>query len=68
MPKKSKQYNIKEGVFTKQAKAKGLSIPKYADLVVKNYKANKAGKKVSYVPDLTTYRRAIFYNNFGRKK
>lgn len=63
MPKK---FELKEGAFTKQAKSKGMSIPKYADLVIKNYKANKAGKNVSYVPDLTTYRRAIFYNNFAR--
>tara|TARA_R110000824_G_scaffold388685_1_gene584333 strand:+ start:233 stop:430 length:198 start_codon:yes stop_codon:yes gene_type:complete len=62
-----KKFNLKEGAFTQQAKAKNLSLPKFADLVVKNYKANKSGKKVSYVPDLTTYRRAIFYNNFARK-
>ena len=63
-----KKFDLKEGAFTKQAKAKKLSLPKYADLVIKNYKANKANKKVSFVPDLTTYRRAIFYNNFARKK
>ena len=65
MPVK-KKFNLKEGAFTKQAKAKNLSLNKFADLVVKNYKDNKAGKKVSYIPDLTTYRRAIFYNNFAR--
>ena len=63
-----KKFDLKEGAFTKQAKAKNLNLNKFADLVVKNYKANKAGKKVAYVPDLTTYRRAIFYNNFARKK
>ncbi len=64
---KERKIELKEGAFTKQAKARNLSLNKYADLVVKNYKDNKAGKKVSYVPDLTTYRRAIFYNNFARK-
>tara|TARA_R110002126_G_scaffold146267_1_gene292223 strand:- start:7068 stop:7268 length:201 start_codon:yes stop_codon:yes gene_type:complete len=64
---KERKIELKEGAFTKQAKARNLSLNKYADLVVKNYKDNKSGKKVSYVPDLTTYRRAIFYNNFARK-
>ena len=64
MPKK---FNLKEGVFTKQAKDKKMTLPKFADYVVKNYKANKAGKNPKYKPDLTTYRRAIFYNNFARK-
>tara|TARA_R110002096_G_scaffold409394_1_gene608758 strand:+ start:338 stop:529 length:192 start_codon:yes stop_codon:yes gene_type:complete len=60
-----KKFIIKKGVFTNQAKQKGLTINRYADLVIKNYKANKEGKKVSYTPDLTTYRRAIFYKNFS---
>jgi len=59
-------FDLKEGAFTKQAKSKGMSLQKFSDLVIKNYKDNKAGKRVSYVPDLTTYRRAIFYNNFAR--
>ena len=38
-PKKSNPYaNLKEGAFTRQAKAAGMSVPKFADHVIKNYK------------------------------
>ena len=57
---KSNPYaNLKEGAFTKQAKAAGMSVPKFADHVIKNYK----NPKTKYNPSLTTFRRARFYKN-----
>lgn len=64
-PKKSNPYaNLKEGAFTRQAKAAGMSVPKFADHVIKNYK----DKKSKFNPSLTTYRRANFYKNLVKKK
>ena len=64
-PKKSDPFkNIKEGAFTKQAKAAGMSLPKYAEHVIKNYK----NPKTKFNPSLTTFRRAQFYKNLVKKK
>ena len=67
MPKKTKKdnpyKNLKEGAFTKQAKAKGMSVDKYADYVIKNYK----DKTSKYNPSLTTFRRAMFVKNLAKK-
>ena len=68
MPKKSKKggdkpyKNLKEGAFTKQAKAKGMSVDAYADYVIKNYR----DKKSKYNPSLTTFRRAMFVKNLAK--
>lgn len=66
MPKKSKSdnpyKNLKEGAFTKQAKAAGMSVDKFAEHVIKNYK-NKNSK---YNPSLTTFRRAMFVKNLAK--
>ena len=66
MPKKTKKdhpyKNLKEGAFTKQAKAKGMTVDKYADYVIKNYK----DKKSKYNPSLTTFRRAMFVRNLTK--
>ena len=60
MIKKSNPYaNLKKGAFTKQAKAKGMSVKKFSNYVIKNYK--DTGSK--YNPSLTTYRRALFVKN-----
>ena len=41
MPKKTNPYaNLKEGAFTKQARAAGMSVSKFADHVIKNYKSH----------------------------
>ena len=64
-PKKSNPYaNLKTGAFTKQAKAAGMSLPKYAEHVIKNYK----NSKTKFNPSLTTFRRAMFYKNLVKKK
>tara|TARA_R110000824_G_scaffold115372_3_gene266442 strand:+ start:353 stop:571 length:219 start_codon:yes stop_codon:yes gene_type:complete len=56
--------NLKEGAFSKQAKAAGYtSLDTYANYIIKNYK----DKKSNYNPSLTTYRRALFYNNLVKK-
>ena len=70
MVKKSKKldFDLDEGTFTEQAKNAGMSLDKFSDKVIKNYKANKAGKKVDYKPNLKTYRRAIFYENSKKFK
>jgi len=66
MPKKSKNdnpyKNLKEGAFTRQAKAAGMSVDKYAAYVIKNYK----DKNSKYNPTLTTYRRALFVKNLAK--
>ena len=66
MPKKQKngnQYkNLKEGAFTRQAKAKGMSVDAYANYVIKNYR----DKKSKYNPSLTTFRRAMFVKNLAK--
>jgi hypothetical protein len=66
MPKKSKNgnpyKNLKEGAFTRQAKAKGMSVDAYADYVIKNYR----DKKSKYNPSLTTFRRAMFVKNLAK--
>ncbi len=63
-PKKSNPYkNLKEGAFTKQATSMGMSVNKFADHVIKNYK----NPKTKYNPSLTTYRRAQFYKNLVKK-
>tara|TARA_Y100001963_G_C6456395_1_gene298123 strand:+ start:48 stop:266 length:219 start_codon:yes stop_codon:yes gene_type:complete len=54
--------NLKEGAFTKQAKANGMSVDKFAAYVIKNYK----DKKSNYNPTLTTYRRALFVKNLAK--
>mgnify|MGYP003137238889 CR=1 FL=1 len=69
MPKKKKNgdspyKNLKEGAFTKQAKAAGMSVDKYADYVIKNYR----DKSSKYNPSLTTFRRAMFVKNLAKKK
>ena len=51
--------NLKTGAFTKQAKAQGMSVDKFATYVIKNYK----DKNSKYNPTLTTYRRALFVKN-----
>tara|TARA_R100000700_G_C3155973_1_gene133233 strand:+ start:746 stop:943 length:198 start_codon:yes stop_codon:yes gene_type:complete len=65
MPKKTGNNpykNLKEGAFTRQAKAAGMSVDKFADYVIKNYK----DKKSKYNPTLTTYRRALFVKNLAK--
>ena len=68
MPKKKKNNNdnpykdLKEGAFTRQAKAAGMSVDKYADYVIKNWK----DKKSKYNPSLTTFRRAMFVKNLAK--
>ena len=37
-PKKNPYSNLKSGAFTKQAKDAGMSLPKFAEHVIKNYK------------------------------
>tara|TARA_R110000764_G_scaffold15964_1_gene45068 strand:- start:313 stop:528 length:216 start_codon:yes stop_codon:yes gene_type:complete len=66
MPKKkSTPYDkLDEGTFTEQAKAKKMTINKFADYTIKNYK----DKKSKYNPTLKTYRRALFYKNLVKKK
>ena len=64
MPKKKKKNdnphkNLKEGAFTKQANAQGMTVDKFATYVIKNYK----DKNSKYNPTLTTYRRALFVKN-----
>jgi len=51
--------NLKTGAFTKQAKAQGMSVDKFATYVIKNYK----DKNSKYNTTLTTYRRALFVKN-----
>lgn len=66
MPKKSKNdnpyKNLKKGAFTKQAKSKGMSVDKFADYVIKNYR----DKNSKYNPSLTTFRRAMFVKNLAK--
>ena len=66
MPKKSKNdnpyKNLKTGAFTKQAKSKGMSVDKFADYVIKNYR----DKNSKYNPSLTTFRRAMFVKNLAK--
>ena len=65
MVKKTDPYSgIKAGAFTAQAKRAGMTLPKYADYVIKNYK----DKKSKFNPSLTTFRRAMFYRNLVLKK
>jgi hypothetical protein len=54
--------NLKEGAFTKQAKAQGMSVDKFSKHVIKSYK----DKNSSYNPSLTTYRRALFVKNLAK--
>ena len=70
MVKKSKKldFNLDAGTFTEQAKNANMSIDNFSKKVIKNYKANKEGKKVDYNPNLKTYRRAIFYENSKKFK
>ena len=63
-PKKNPYSNLKSGAFTKQAKDAGMSLPKFAEHVIKNYK----NPKTKYKPSLTTFRRAQFYKNLVKKK
>tara|TARA_R110002020_G_scaffold85926_6_gene212028 strand:+ start:2540 stop:2740 length:201 start_codon:yes stop_codon:yes gene_type:complete len=64
-PKKVNPYaNLKAGAFTKQARDAGMSISKFAEYVIKNYK----NPKTKYNPSLTTFRRAQFYKNLVKKK
>tara|TARA_R110002167_G_scaffold80726_2_gene221697 strand:+ start:1022 stop:1222 length:201 start_codon:yes stop_codon:yes gene_type:complete len=66
MPKKAKNdnpyKNLKEGVFTKQAKSAGMSVDAFSKYVIKNYK----DKNSKYNPTLTTYRRALFVKNLAK--
>ena len=66
MPKKAKNdnpyKNLKEGAFTRQAKAAGMSVDAYSKYVIKNYK----DKNSKYNPTLTTYRRALFVKNLAK--
>ena len=69
MPKKSKAKkndnpykNLKEGAFTKQAKANNMSVDAFSKYVIKNYK----DKNSSYNPNLKTYRRALFVKNLAK--
>ena len=68
MPKKAKKDNpyeiLKEGAFTKQAKANNMSVDAFAKHVIKNYK----NPKTKYNPTTTTFRRAQFYQNLVKKK
>ena len=63
-PQSNPYANLKAGAFTKQAKAKGMSLPRFADHVIKNYN----NPKTKYNPSLTTFRRAQFYKNLVQKK
>ena len=68
MPKKTKNgngnpyKNLKEGAFTRQAKSAGMSVDKFANYVIKNYR----DKKSKYNPSLTTFRRAMFVKNLAK--
>ena len=69
MPKKNSRStldnpykNLKEGAFTKQAKARGMSVDRYSKFVIKNYK----DKNSNYNPNITTYRRALFVKNLAK--
>jgi len=67
MPKKSKKSDnpykgLKEGAFTKQARAAGMSVDQFSKYVIKNYK----DKNSSYNPTITTYRRALFVKNLSK--
>ena len=68
MPKKAKKdnpyENLKEGAFTKQAKANNMSVDAFAKHVIKNYK----NPNTKYNPTTTTFRRAQFYQNLVKKK
>jgi len=61
---KNPYANLKTGAFTKQAKAAGMSLPKFSQHVIKNYK----NPKTKFNPTLTTFRRAQFYKNLVQKK
>ena len=64
-PKKSNPYQkLKEGAFANHAKSAGMSVPKFAEHVIKNYK----NPKTKFNPSLTTFRRAQFYKNLVKKK
>lgn len=60
--KKNPYKNLKEGAFTKQAQSAGMSVNKFTDYVIKNYK----DKNSKYNPSLTTYRRALFVKNLSK--
>jgi len=64
MPKTNPYSNLKEGAFTKQARLAGMTIPKFAEHVIKNYN----NPKTKYNPSITTFRRAQFYKNLVQKK
>ena len=53
------KLDLKEGAFTKQAKAKKMSVDKFSAYVIKNYD----NPKTKYNPSLTTFRRAMFVKN-----
>jgi hypothetical protein len=55
---------LKEGAFTKQARDAKMTIPQFANHVIKNYN----NPKTKYNPTLTTFRRAMFYKNLIAKK
>tara|TARA_R110000751_G_scaffold56260_2_gene120189 strand:- start:776 stop:979 length:204 start_codon:yes stop_codon:yes gene_type:complete len=56
--------DLDTGTFSNQAKAKKMSVDKFADYVIKNFK----DKKSKYNPTLKTYRRALFYKNLVKQK
>ena len=65
MVKQSNPYSgLKEGAFTAQARRAGMSVDKFADHVIKNWK----DKNSKFNPSITTFRRAMFYKNLVKKK
>ena len=62
-PTRDPYSNLKSGAVTQQAKAAGMSLPKFAEHVIKNYK----NPKTKYNPSLTTFRRAQFYKQLVKK-
>jgi len=54
--------NLKEGAFTRQATARGMTVDQFSKFVIKNYK----DKNSKYNPNITTYRRALFVKNLAK--
>ena len=49
----------RKGSFASQAKRAGMSLPKFANYVIRNYRDETS----SYNPTIKTYRRAIYYKD-----
>jgi len=60
---KKKSYSNKS-LFASQAKRMDMSLPKFANYVIQNYRNETS----SYNPNYKTYRRAIYYKNIVPKR